>query len=626
MAHVSTAEADSARKQLLMVLESFSRLQWITLRRDLNLSCVSRADYVSSLRDTEVEACASQVAAWRDSNAHITSADEPEVVFSKDYVPTSILERVFATNEPACHTVFSFLFQHEAAPFRACSTGCREYVAAFAWPHDRSTVEHLGRWRACFPRALGVDLMKWKFGPGDEKYLAGLKRISVYECEGLTEASFSLCSELEWLSPCDDSGSYLSQALTYTPNLEVLDCCLYDERLLWGVRNLNKLRELEVHSRDGVRIRTRQLAYIPPSVRKLVLEDNITVKDASLSVLRHVRELYIGEYQPELTGAFLKELPRLQVLGLWQTSAQLYIAAVNHFFNNKNALAALSEADLVNDSANDDEFTRFGELGGNELVHNAIKHHRGDLATVLSLWKPTECCDVAYLLEALCIHLGVTPPRKDEDVPAPASLLMPLIWGSLQRRVKWGELECNAMKAIIRSWRHEELFNNGQAASIILRQLQYLLPWDVSPFLSSIEPVCENADVQEEVGSRAGLTAIVNIMRNPFAKFKDYDTPATTILTHVVTTPQRKEILWELGGVDILMDRGKYAEAGALFPTHSHAAVLKFARTRSAAMREFMPAYAESFEQFNHCIALLDMADKAVEAELQLTQTHETSH
>jgi hypothetical protein len=180
--------------------------------------------------------------------------------------------------------------------------------------------------------------------------------------------------------------------------------------------------------------------------------------------------------------------------------------------------------------------------------------------------------------------------------------------------MKWGELECNAMKAIAASCKHE-LFNNGQAASIILRQVRYLPLWDAILFLSCVKAVIANADVQAEVASRTGLSALLRFIRpDPILGDLGYEKDALTMLTYSVTTPQRKETLWEVGGIDILMDIGRYEEAAALFPTHSHAALLKFARTRSAAMREAMPAYATS-DLYKPCIALLDRADKAVEAE-----------
>jgi hypothetical protein len=147
----SEEEPPAARRELSGLLNTLSRAQWSALRRDLGISSVSREECVNSFLDQEVHTAQQKAASWMtDSESSSSARVEPpahaSVMLTSSF--ENSLEGLLSANEQVRDIVFNLLPQRDATSIRACSSSCKEAVAAFDWPFHEMNVKHLGRWRA----------------------------------------------------------------------------------------------------------------------------------------------------------------------------------------------------------------------------------------------------------------------------------------------------------------------------------------------------------------------------------------------------------------------------------------------------------------------------------------------
>jgi hypothetical protein len=97
----------------------------------------------------------------------------------------------------------------------------------------------------------------------------------------------------------------------------------------------------------------------------------------------------------------------------------------------------------------------------------------------------------------------------------------------------------------------------------------YSLEW-VYPFLKS---AVTNVHILEELSSPDCLSSLLDLIRQHYNRAKAVD-----VLCAVVSTPAKKELLWKLGGIDVLLDHGFVARVSEMFPLHSQEALLDLSR------------------------------------------------
>lgn len=163
----------------------------------------------------------------------------------------SALQRVLQLPQGHLAPLLDCLDTLDARALRAVCRDAEAHVANHPWSDTATEVGNLARWRACFPRAIGVRLKsRWtRWTSSDFVYLEGIKVLrmdSCYDMSGVRDDAFAFLTEVEELSMrnCHEFGA-TPAAFSHLRALKKLDaerCALLCDAAFPSLTGLEELR------------------------------------------------------------------------------------------------------------------------------------------------------------------------------------------------------------------------------------------------------------------------------------------------------------------------------------------------------------------------------------------------